>query len=131
VSFYAGQDYAGQSNREVLLLAQVETRRAVENVNAILSVPGLDGVYIGPGDLSMSFGVAPSMDPTDPAVVQAMADVRERARASGLIAAVHTDGAATARRRFAEGFQFCSLPTDVRLLVEAVKAAVRDAKPSV
>jgi 4-hydroxy-2-oxoheptanedioate aldolase len=98
VSFYAGTDYAGQANREILLLAQVETRRAVENVNAILSVPGLDGVYIGPGDLSLSFGVAPSMDPTDAAVVQAMADVRERARSSGLIAAVHTrrggDGAA-------------------------------------
>jgi len=131
VSFYAGTDYAGQANREILLLAQVETRRAVENVNAILSVPGLDGVYIGPGDLSLSFGVAPSMDPTDAAVVQAMADVRERARSSGLIAAVHTDGAATARRRFAEGFQFCSLPTDVRLLIDAVKAAVREAKPGV
>jgi 4-hydroxy-2-oxoheptanedioate aldolase len=131
VSFYAGTDYAGQANREILLLAQVETRRAVENVNAILSVPGLDGVYIGPGDLSLSYGVAPSMDPTDAAVVQAMADVRERARSSGLIAAVHTDGAATARRRFAEGFQFCSLPTDVRLLIDAVKAAVRDAKSGV
>jgi hypothetical protein len=54
--------------------------------------------------------------------------VRERTRSSGLIAAVHTDGAATARRRFAEGFQLCSLPTDVRLLVDAVRSAVRDAK---
>lgn len=130
VSFYAGPDYARQANREILLLAQVETRRAVENVNAILSVPGLDGVYVGPGDLSLSYGVAPSMVPTDAAVVDAIADVRERARSSGLIAAVHTDGAATARRRFAEGFQFCSLPTDVRLLVDAVRAAVREAKPA-
>lgn len=128
VSFYAGTGYAANANREILLLAQVETRRAVENVNAILAVPGLDGVYIGPGDLSLSYGIAPSMAPTDPVVLEAMAQVRERARSSGLIAAVHTDGAATARRRFAEGFQFCSLPTDVRLLVDAVKAAVKDAK---
>jgi len=130
VSFYAGSDYARHANQEILLLAQIETRRAVENVNAILAVPGLDGIYIGPGDLSLSYGAPPSMAPTDPVVSKAIDDVRERTRAAGLIAAVHTDGAATARRRFSEGFQFCSLPTDVRLLIEAVKAAVKTAKPS-
>lgn len=129
VAFYAGADYAQNANAEILLLAQVETRRAVDNVNGILSVPGLDGIYIGPGDLSLSYGARPSMAPTDGPVLEAMAQVRERARASGLIAAVHTDGAATARKRFAEGFQFCSLPTDIRLLVNAVQAAVADAKP--
>jgi 4-hydroxy-2-oxoheptanedioate aldolase len=128
VSFYAGPDYARHANREILLLAQIETRRAVENVNAILSVPGLDGIYIGPGDLSLSYGVPPSMSPTDPVVLKAMTEVRERARATGLIAADHTEGAATARRRFEEGFQFCSLPTDVRLLIDAVRAAVQTAK---
>ncbi len=68
------------------------------------------------------------MAPTDEVVLEAMTQVRERARSSGLIAAVHTDGAATARKRFAEGFQLCSLPTDVRLLIDAVKTAVKDAK---
>jgi 4-hydroxy-2-oxoheptanedioate aldolase len=131
VSFYAGPDYARHANREILLLAQIETRRAVENVNAILSVPGLDGIYVGPGDLSLSYGAAPSMSPTDPVVLKAMGEVRERARATGLIAAIHTDGAATARRRFEEGFQFCSLPTDVRLLIDAVRAAVHTAKSTV
>jgi 4-hydroxy-2-oxoheptanedioate aldolase len=128
VAFYAGSDYARHANREILVLAQIETRRAVENINAILSVPGLDGIYIGPGDLSLSYGVQPSMCPTDAAVTQAMTDVRERARAAGLIAGVHTDGGTTAQRRFNEGFQFCSLPTDVRLLINAVRAAVETAK---
>ncbi len=104
VSFYAGSNYAAEANAEIILLAQVETRRAVENVNAILAVPGLDGIYVGPGDLSLSYGVPPSMNPTDSTVCAAISDVRERARSSGLIAAVHTDGAATARRRFAEAF---------------------------
>jgi 4-hydroxy-2-oxoheptanedioate aldolase len=129
VSFYAGADYARHANSEILLFAQVETRRAVENVNAILSVTGLDGIYVGPADLSLSYGVTPSMCPTDTAVVNAIADIRQRARASGLIAAIHTDGGATAGRRFSEGFQFCSLPADVRLLIDAVRAAVADAKP--
>lgn len=128
VSFYAGSAYWPNANAEILLLAQIETRKAVDNVDAILTVPGLDGVYVGPGDLSLSFGAPPSMAPTDPIVLAAMAQVRERARAAGLIAAVHTDGGRTARQRFAEGFQFCSLPTDVRLLVDAVRAAVAEAK---
>jgi 4-hydroxy-2-oxoheptanedioate aldolase len=128
VSFYAGADYARHANGEILLLAQVETRRAVENVNAILAVPGLDGVYVGPADLSLSYGAPPSMAPTDATIVDAMDQVRERARSSGLIAGVHTDGAATARRRFAEGYQLCSLPTDLRLLLNAVRGAVDAAK---
>jgi 4-hydroxy-2-oxoheptanedioate aldolase len=113
-----------------VLLSQIETRRAVENVNAILAVPGLDGIYVGPGDLSLSYGAPPSMAPTDPVVSKAIEEVRQRARAAGLIAAIHTDGGATAHRRFREGFQFCSLPTDVRLLIDAVKAAVKAAKRS-
>jgi 4-hydroxy-2-oxoheptanedioate aldolase len=130
VSFYAGSDYARHANQQILLLAQIETRRAVENVNAILAVPGLDGIYVGPGDLSLSYGAPPSMAPTDPVVSKAIEEVRQRARAAGLIAAIHTDGGATAHRRFREGFQFCSLPTDVRLLIDAVKAAVKAAKRS-
>lgn len=128
VSFYAGTGYAEGANSEILLLAQVETRRSVENVDAILSVPGLDGIYVGPADLSLSYGVAPSMTPSDSAVVAAIGEVRARARAAGRIAAIHTDGAATARRRFSQGFQFCSLPTDMRLLIDAVKAAVKETK---
>ena len=128
VSFYAGADYASGANREILLLAQVETRKAVENLDAILSVAALDGIYVGPGDLSLSYGLAPNMAPTDAVVVDAIAHVRTQVRSAGLIAAIHTDGAATARRRYAEGFQFCSLPTDVRLLINAVKSAVQEAK---
>ncbi len=128
VSFYAGTDYARHANSEILLLAQVETRRAVENVNAILAVPGLDGIYVGPADLSLSYGAPPSMAPTETAIIDAMDQVRERARSAGLIAGVHTDGAETARKRFAEGFQLCSLPTDLRLLINAVRRAVDEVK---
>ena len=128
VTFYAGGDYLQNANTELLLLAQIETRKAVENVSSILAVPGLDGVYIGPADLSLSLGSAPSMTPSDPHIVTAIAQVREGARAADRIAAIHTDGARTARQRFAEGFQFCSLPTDMRFLINAVRAAVVEVK---
>ena len=93
-----------------------------------MSVPGLDGVYVGPGDLSLSMGAAPAMAPTDQRVLDAMASVRERARAKGLIAGVHTDGPETARTRYEEGFQLCSLQTDMRMLVDAARAAVSAVK---
>jgi len=128
VTFYAGSDYLQHANSELLLLAQIETRKAVENVNSILAVTGLDGVYVGPADLSLSLGASPSMTPSDPHVVSAIGQVRERARAAERIAAIHTDGARTAKQRFAEGFQFCSLPTDMRFLINAVRAAVHEAK---
>ena len=121
---YAGADYLQGANDEILLLAQIETEEAARNLDEILSVPGLDGIYVGPGDLSLSMGVAPSMAPKDPRVLALMANVRERAAAHGLITAVHTDGAATALERYREGFQLCSMPTDMRLLINAAKAQI-------
>ena len=124
VTFYAGTDYARHANTGILVFAQIETRRAIENLDAIAAVPGLDGLYVGPADLSLSFGAEPSMRPTAPDVVAAIAAAHEAAIRHGLIPAIHTDGAETAGVRYAEGFKFCSLPTDMRLLINAVKAAV-------
>lgn len=128
VVYTAGADYWQRANREVLLLAQIETRTAVSNLESILSVPGLDGVYVGPGDLSLSYGAAPTMAPSDPEVLAVMSGIRTAATARGMVAAVHTDGAQTARQRFAEGFHLCSLPTDMRLLINALRAAVSDVR---
>lgn len=121
---YAGADYWRHANEEVLLLAQIETEEAVSNAEPILAVPGLDGIYIGPGDLSLSMGAEPKMAPSDARVLAAMADVRERTRAAGKIAGVHTDGPATVLTRYAEGYQFCSMQTDMRMLINAARAAV-------
>ena len=50
----------------------IETRQAVEHIDEILSVPGIDAIYIGPADLSVSFGLAPGLDQTDPAFTDAL-----------------------------------------------------------
>jgi 4-hydroxy-2-oxoheptanedioate aldolase len=133
VVYYAGADYWQRANTEVLLIAQIETAEALANLDDILAVTGLDGVYVGPGDLSLSLGARPTMAPDAPHVLQAMAYVLRQTRAKGLIAGVHTDGPATAIERFSEGFQFCSMQTDMRMLVDTAKAsvkAVRDHLPS-
>ncbi len=75
---YAGTDYVHHANGEILLFAQIETEEGARNLDEILSVPGLDGIYVGPGDLSLSMGVTPSMAPRDPRVLAVMADVRHR-----------------------------------------------------
>jgi 4-hydroxy-2-oxoheptanedioate aldolase len=125
---YAGADYWQHANDEVLLLAMIETRQAVGNLAEILSVKGLSGVYIGPSDLSMSMGKTPTLDPGDETVLKAMGIILKETRERGLIAGVHTDGPKTAHKRFAEGFQMCTLLNDVRLLASAAANAVREAR---
>jgi 4-hydroxy-2-oxoheptanedioate aldolase len=125
---YGGADYWQHANEEVLLLAMIETTKALSNLDEILAVRGLDGVYIGPSDLSLSMGKAPSLDPTDADVLAAMETIRKKTRDKGLIAGAHTDSAKTALKRFGEGFQLCTILNDARLLVMAAQAAVREAR---
>ncbi len=127
-ALYGGADYVQHANTEVMLLAMIETTKAVANLDEILSVPGLDGIYIGPSDLSLSMGKPPTLAPEDAAVLAAMERVRKAARDKGLIAGVHTDGAKTALKRFEEGFQFCTLWSEARYMASAMAAAVREAK---
>ncbi len=125
---YAGADYAQNADREVLLFAMIETRAGLAAIDEIATVPGLDGIYVGPGDLSLALGAPPSMAPRAPEVLDAMARIRERSRAAGVFAAVHTDGPVTAAQRFAEGFQLCTLQNDTRLLINAASAQVKAAR---
>jgi 4-hydroxy-2-oxoheptanedioate aldolase len=127
-SQYAGADYIQHANDEILLIAMIETREAVKNLPDILSVKGLDGVYVGPSDLSLSLGKPPTLDPSDPEVLGAMKTIVETTRKKGLIAGVHTDGPKTAAKRYAEGYQFCTLINDVRLLAVAAQSAVRETR---
>jgi 4-hydroxy-2-oxoheptanedioate aldolase len=110
------------------LIAMIETREAVKNLPDILSVKGLDGVYVGPSDLSLSLGKPPTLDPSDPEVLEAIQTIAKTTRAKGMIAGVHTDGPKTAAKRYAEGYQFCTLINDVRLLAMAAQAAIRETR---
>jgi 4-hydroxy-2-oxoheptanedioate aldolase len=128
---YGGADYWQHANDEVLVFAMVETRTGLDNLKEILSVDGLDGVYVGPSDLSLSLGKTPSLDPQDAEVLGAIKQISDATRASGRVAGIHTDGANTAVRRFAEGFQFCTLLNDARFMAIAAAAAVREARGQV
>jgi len=79
---YGGADYWQHANEEVLVLAMVETRQAVKNLDEIVGVDGLDGVYVGPSDLSLSMGKTPTLDPQDAEVLAAIAAICAGTRSS-------------------------------------------------
>ncbi len=115
-SLVAGGDYFARADEEVLLLAMIETREGVENLEAILQVDGLDGVYIGPSDLAIALGYGPGFDHERPELLAVIRRIADCARAHGKIAGIHTMSPAYARRMWELGFHFVSLMTDSRML---------------
>lgn len=123
-----GAGYAKSANLAVLVFAMIETRQALGNLDAILAVEGIDGVYVGPSDLGLSLGYEPTLDPTAPEVLDAIATIATRTKAVGRLAGVHAGSPEMIRRMFAQGYDFASLLTDARLFTSAVAtqlAAVR------
>jgi 4-hydroxy-2-oxoheptanedioate aldolase len=112
-----------ESNDAVVVLAMVETREGLANVEAIAATPGLDGLYIGPSDLTLGVGGA---GPGDPAVAADFAAALERIRhaceANGLAAGLHTRSGEEAARRLAEGFTIVTIAGDLTHLEAAAKA---------
>lgn len=120
-TLYGGADYPQHANAEVLTLAMIETRAAVANLEAILSVEGLDGVYVGPADLAISLGVAPGFDPEDATVVEAIRTIVDTTKRHGKIAGIHCGSPAYIERMWSLGFDYATLLSDARFL--AIKAA--------
>lgn len=113
---YAGADYAQHADATIVRFAMIETAQALDNLDAILSVEGLDAVYIGPSDLSLALGCKPSFDDVEPPVAQAIEHVLGRARAHGLVAGIHNGGPEAARQRIDSGFRFVTVSSDARLI---------------
>ncbi|MCY1210569.1 5-keto-4-deoxy-D-glucarate aldolase [compost metagenome] len=129
---YGGADYAQHANGTVVVLAMIETRQGLENLDEILSVDGLDGVYIGPSDLSLALGCRPAFDDVDPPVAQAIEHVVARARAHGRVAGIHNGAPAAALRRIGQGFGFVTVSSDARLMAagaQQVMAEMRAGQP--
>ena len=113
---YGGADYPTHANETVVRFAMIETAQALDNLDAILSVEGLDAIYIGPSDLSLALGCRPVFDDVDPPVAQAIDHILERATAHGLKAGVHNGIAEGALARIAKGFRFVTVGSDARLM---------------
>lgn len=125
---YGGADYAAHANDTVLTIAMIETATALENLDEILSVDGLDAIYIGPADLSQSLGGAPGVDFTTPPVTEALDTILSAAQRHGVFAGLHTGSVAYTLQMKAKGFQFATLLSDSRIMAAASEAALAQLK---
>jgi 4-hydroxy-2-oxoheptanedioate aldolase len=121
---YGGADYPEHANDTIVTFAMIESAQALDNLDAILSVEGLDAIYIGPSDLSLSLGCKPTMDELEPKAQQAMEHILARAKAHGLVAGIHNTGPEAARQRIAMGFQFVTVSSDARLIAAGAQQVI-------
>ena len=114
--YYGGADYPERANDTIVTFAMIETAQALDNLDDILSVEGLDAIYIGPSDLSLALGCKPTFDDVDPKAAQAIDHILARAQAHGVKAGIHNGRPDVALARIAQGFNFTTVSSDARLL---------------
>ena len=118
---YFGADYFEHSNEDTLLLIQIEHIEAVERIDEILSVPGLDGVYVGPNDLSASLGLKPMLDNPDPRYEEVLRRIVEATKRHGLVCGAHCGSVEAIQKYSTWGMQFFAMSTDLGLTVKAAQ----------
>jgi 4-hydroxy-2-oxoheptanedioate aldolase len=123
----AGSDYPQKADDEVLAFAMIETAEGVANLEEIVATPGLDGVYIGPADLTLGVAqgrLAPGFDREEPEMIEVIQRIRTTAHAAGIKAALHCGSPDYAAKAVGWGFDLVTLLNDVRLLAAAAKESV-------
>ncbi|HEY0438354.1 MAG TPA: aldolase/citrate lyase family protein [Phenylobacterium sp.] len=113
---YGGPDYHAKANGELLALAMIETAAGLANVESIVATPGLDGVYIGPSDLSLALGGPPGQDSQAPMLLDAFDKIQSACRARGLKVCVHTNSTAYSQQMIERGFDLVTVGSDMRYL---------------
>ncbi|TFG83026.1 MAG: 2,4-dihydroxyhept-2-ene-1,7-dioic acid aldolase, partial [Spirochaetales bacterium] len=115
-------EYLKAADAQVMVIPQVEHRDAVERIEEILSVPGIDVIFVGPYDLSCSMGLQGRVDHPD--VEKAIGTVLSAAKRAGVTPGIFCMDAASARRRVSQGFRFVAIGLDSVFLDNAVTQAL-------
>ncbi|WP_234731408.1 HpcH/HpaI aldolase family protein [Acidocella facilis] len=126
-NFAAGADYGTHADKEIICLAMIETAEAMANIEEILATPGLDGVYIGPADLTMGITgrkYRTGFDREEPEMIAAIRTILDQAHKAGLRACLHNGSPAYAARAIGWGFDLVTVGNDVRLLADASRSSV-------
>jgi 4-hydroxy-2-oxoheptanedioate aldolase len=114
------KDYAKRAHEEICLLVQVETQRALDNIEAICAVEGVDGVFIGPADLHASLGYTGEIanPKVKPLIDEAIRRIRKCGKAPGIL----TPNEADARHWLECGALFVAVGADVGILARGAEA---------
>ena len=122
---YAGNDYTLSANETILTLAMIETKIALDNLQEILSVEGLDAVFVGPSDLGLSLGYAPG-DHEEPVLIEAIEKILTTAKSNGKRAGIYTLSTDYARRMINLGFDYVVISSDARMLMIQAKKTLTE-----
>ncbi|GME33133.1 hypothetical protein FDECE_6271 [Neofusicoccum parvum] len=106
-------EYVRSANRRIVVIVQIETRKAIENVEEIASVPGIDALFVGPNDLAASMGYFPFSHASIPEVQHATAQVLAAAQKHGKYAGHFALGAEAAAVRVKQGWHFVNCGADI------------------
>ena len=123
--------YQATANDEVLIIPMIETQEAIDNIDAILDVPGISGIYIGPSDLGLSLGLAPKLDRDEPQVLAIYRKLLDACKKRNLFAGIHNGTASYAARMINDGFRFVTIANDSGLMAMAARAAVAQTRKEV
>ena len=125
-ALYGGADYHAKANDIVVAFGMIETQEALDNLDEILSVKGLDAVYIGPSDLSISLGYAPGGDKPDEWMMTALKKVLDGCKRHKVQPGIHCGAPAYAKKMIEMGFTFVTVGGDTRFVTMGGQAAVAE-----
>ena len=128
-SIYGGNDYAKHADEEILKLAMIETKEAIEKLDEILDTPNLDGVYIGPADLSLAVGEEPGFDrPENTKAYKEILRILEAAKKRNLLSGLHNGTTEYAQKMIDKGFNLVTVGSDSRYIASGAKSDLEKLK---
>lgn len=113
--------YYARANEEILVVLMAEHIKAIEAAEEIISVPGIDVIFIGPNDLTNSMGKKPVFESTDRQFTDAVEKILKTARKCGVAPGIHVVDADAAARRIAEGFQFVAVASETGMMLSKAR----------
>ena len=123
-----GSDYLNHANSQIITLAMIETKEAVDNLEAILSVENLNGVYIGPADMSLNYGLEPKFDVREDPVFSNIQLIAKKTKEYGKIAGIHNGSTQYAKEMIELGYKFVTISSDFRAMSSYAQNIVKEMK---
>lgn len=127
-AFVYGDDYPDWINEQLFVAVQIESAAAVENAEAIMAVPGIDGCMVGPQDLALSLGFHPREIPAREEHARALERVVQACRNTGKIPGIDIGAPDTAVKRVQQGFRFIPMGNDIKFMNIAAAAGLRQVR---
>ena len=122
---YAGEHYAQHANETILTFAMIETQKALDNLDDIIAVEGLDAVFVGPSDLGLSLGLIPG-NYEEPVLLEAIETILKTAKTRGIHAGIYTLTSGFAQRMIELGFDYVVISSDARLMAAQAQQVLAD-----